>query len=54
MQPNEPGVYCRISAVRAWIDSTMTGAKFCPNGANASSRYRSEDKAAEEEEQKEK
>jgi len=40
-RPNEYGVYCRISNVRAWIDSTMTSPKFCPNGgANASSRYR--------------
>ena len=35
LQPNggqnaEYGFYCRISAVRAWIDSTLSGATFCP------------------------
>jgi len=29
------GVYGRISFYRTWIDQQMTGASFCPSGANA-------------------
>jgi len=29
------GVYGRVSFYRSWIDQQMTGATFCPSGANA-------------------
>ena len=32
---NRPSGFCRISEVREWIDSIISGAKFCPNGPNA-------------------
>ena len=31
-QPNEPGLYGRISEMRSWIDTNMPSAQFCPNG----------------------
>ena len=32
-QPNEPGLYGRISDMRIWIDVMITSdAQFCPNG----------------------
>ena len=36
LQPGEYGFYCRISAVRAWIDSTLSGATFCPTAGAGS------------------
>ena len=41
-QANEPGAYGRISNLRTWIDTTLSGATYCPNGGAdaASSRLR--------------
>ena len=45
-QPNEPGLYGRISEMRSWIDTNMPSAQFCPNGGPdaASSRRRRKNK----------
>ena len=45
-QPNEPGLYGRISEMRSWIDTNMPSAQFCPNGGAdaASSRRRRKNK----------